>query len=88
MLSLYHTESESSLKGFSSEDEEVRELLHALKDLVDENENMNAQAVGNVLYGMGNMTDDHPEVREMLHVIGRKLSLSTMPLLGEDINYL
>ena len=58
----------------SSDHDEVRDVLSALAMKVDScKEDLNAQALGNALYGLQRMSSDHVEVRDVLSALSRGL---------------
>jgi hypothetical protein len=65
---------------------EVRELLHELTLKIQaSNASLDAQAIGNALYGLQCMDATTPEVRELLHELTLKIQASTASLDAQAI---
>jgi hypothetical protein len=70
----------------SSDRPEVRAVISALTGKIKASLlEMNAQELGNALYGLQNMTSDHREVRDLALALSEKVESSKYDLASQEI---
>jgi hypothetical protein len=74
------------MQKMSSNHDEVRAVLSALDMKVQScKEGLNAQAVGNTLYGLQKMSSDYAEVRDVLSALAMKVRSCKEDLTAQEV---
>jgi len=75
-----------AFKGCSSEHAEVRSILKVLTPQIAKcSEPLNAQAVGNALYGLQGCSSEHAEVRSVLDALTPQIAKCSEPLSAQAV---